>query len=266
MELIAQCQTGTVVDSELIIDAHSHMGPWYDFHIPHEGKPEMMVEVMDLCGIDLAIVCPHVGMGPDYRMANRQAHQAAADFHDRFVPFVIVNPNYGAEAAGAEIEYWQQQGQIRAFKIHPSTHQYKASDENYRPVFKYANGHGLPVLSHSWAGDSHCKPEILGQLAAEYPEASIVIAHSGSSWQMLDEATTEAKQHDNVYLDLTGSSLYYGLLEEMAWRVGADRVLFGSDNPFLDPRPGLGRVLMSKLSDDQKRQILGLNAKRVYAL
>jgi len=39
-----------------------------------------------------------------------------------------------------------------------------------------------------------------------------------------------------------------------------------TDNPFIDPRPGLGRLLMARITDDEKRQILGLNAKRVFRL
>ena len=48
--------------------------------------------------------------------------------------------------------------------------------------------------------------------------------------------------------------------------VGADRILFGTDLPFLDPRPQLGRVAFAKISDDEKRLVLGLNAARVLGI
>ncbi len=50
----------------------------------------------------------------------------------------------------------------------------------------------------------------------------------------------------------------------MVARVGADRILWGTDNPFIDPRPGLGRMLCAEVSDEDKRKMLGLNAKRLY--
>ncbi len=52
---------------------------------------------------------------------------------------------------------------------------------------------------------------------------------------------------------------------EMVRRVGAERILWGTDI-FIDPRPALGRLLMARLSDEDKRLILGLNAKRIFRL
>ncbi len=52
----------------------------------------------------------------------------------------------------------------------------------------------------------------------------------------------------------------------MVHEAGADRVLFGTDLPFLDPRPQLGRVAFAKISDDEKRLILGLNASRIFGI
>ena len=47
---------------------------------------------------------------------------------------------------------------------------------------------------------------------------------------------------------------------------GAARVLFGSDIPLMDPRPQLGKILTADISHDDKRQILGDNARRLLHL
>jgi len=260
------CRSGTVLTDELIIDAHAHMGPWLNFHIADQGSPASMVKTMDACGVDVTIISPHICIGPEYRLGNRHAYEAAAEFPGRLIPFVTVNPNYPIAEIEDEIAHWESNGGITAFKLHPSLHQYKASGEGYFPVYEYANAHKLPILSHSWAGDPLGGASTLGGLAEKYPNAAFIIGHSASSWQVLDEASREANAHNNVYLDLTGSRLIRGLLEDAVQRVGADRVLFGTDNPFIDPRPGLGRVLMADLSDDDKRLILGLNAKQLFRL
>ena len=98
------------------------------------------------------------------------------------------------------------------------------------------------------------------------PNVAFIIGHSASGWPMIDESCTEAKRRENVHLDLTGSILVYMAIETMVNRVGADRILFGTDIPFIDAAPGLGRVLMARLSDDEKRKILGLNAKAIFGL
>jgi predicted TIM-barrel fold metal-dependent hydrolase len=45
---------------------------------------------------------------------------------------------------------------------------------------------------------------------------------------------------------------------------GADRVLSGSDIPFVDPRGQLGRVAFARLPDDALRLVLGANARRLW--
>jgi uncharacterized protein len=264
--LAERCRGGDALLDVFVVDAHCHMGPWQAFHVPENGSPASMVHAMDRLGVDVAVASPHIGIGPDYREGNRQVMAAAERFPGRIVPYVTINPNYPFAEIEAEIRHWDTHGGIRAFKLHPALHNRKATDEHYAPLFEYADAKRLPVLAHSWAGDPLGGPAVLGELAARYPKTRILIGHSASSWQMVEEASAAAFQHPNLYLDLTGSGLIYGLLEDMVGRVGAGRILLGTDMPFIDPRPGLGRVLMSGLSETDKRLILGENARKVFGL
>ena len=47
---------------------------------------------------------------------------------------------------------------------------------------------------------------------------------------------------------------------------GADRVLFGSDTPLMDPRPQLGKIITAQISDEAKRLALGGNAARILGI
>jgi len=259
------CRLGRALDGELVIDAHAHMGPWHNFHIPHNSA-RGMVERLDQLGIDSCVASPHVAIGPCYREGNRQVMAAADEFPTRVVPYVTINPNYPEAEVREEIEHWHALGRIRAFKIHPACHSYKVDGPGYAPMFEYAREHALPVLSHSWAGDSLGGASLLSRLAGEMPTVTFLVGHAASSWAMIDEACQEAREKDNVILDLTGSQLLYGALEAMVERVGAEKIVFGSDIPFIDPAPGLGRVLMARITDDDKRKVLGLNAKRIFRL
>jgi predicted TIM-barrel fold metal-dependent hydrolase len=177
---------------------------------------------------------------------------------------VTINPNFPEAEIREEIDHWHRLGRLRCFKIHPSCHSYKVDGPGYGPMFEYAREHSTPILSHSWAGDAQGGVSLLGRLSEQMPNVAFLIGHAASSWSMIDEACEEAKRRENVFLDLTGSPLLYQALETMVARAGADRVLFGTDIPFIDPAPGLGRVLMSRLSDDDKRKVLGLNARRLF--
>lgn len=257
-------QLGEILKDELIIDAHCHMDPWYNFHIPEQGTPASMVHAMDLIGIDISIIAPHICIGPDYCQGNRDAFAASKQFPGRLIPFVTINPNYPLDEIEAEIEYWEKNGRIVGFKFHPSCHQADACHQNYYPVFEYAQAHQLPILSHNWTGAPVKGKDTLHGLAELFPRATFIIGHAASGWSTIDLNCDIARAHPNVMLDTTGSMMLYDAIPEMVRRVGAERVIWGTDNPFIDPRPGLGRILLARFSDDEKRLILGLNARRLF--
>jgi len=256
---------GEILKDELIIDAHAHMGVWYNFHIPENGTPASMVHSMDLVGINTSIVAPHICIGPCYLEGNRAAFQAAKDFPGRILPFVTVNPNYPESEVIAEIQHWEQEG-IIGFKLHPQCHNADACHRNYYPVFEYCQERGLPILSHNWTGAPVNGKETLYGLAEMFPRITFIVGHALSGWGPLDTNCAAAKTLPNVMLDTTGSLLTYDAIPEAVRRVGAERIIWGTDNPFIDPRPGLGRMLMARITDDEKRLIMGLNAKRVFRL
>lgn len=252
------------MEDAFICDAHAHMGPYFNFLVNEDGSPEAMVRSMDLLGIDVSIVSPHIAITCDYREGNRHAYEAAEQFPGRIVPFVVVNPNYPTAEIEAEIARWDAQG-IVGFKFHASLHGTDTMNDGYAPAYEYADEHSLPILSHSWSGSGGA-PKVIETLAERYANIQFVNAHSSSGWDVIDASCELAEQFDRVWLDLTGSRLVYGGLERMVARVGADRILWGTDNPFIDPRPGLGRVLAADLSEDEKRKILGGNARALYQL
>ena len=57
-----------------------------------------------------------------------------------------------------------------------------------------------------------------------------------------------------------------GLVEMLVGGVGADRLLFGTDLPFLDCRMQIGRMAFSALDDQQLTQVLAGNARRLFGI
>ena len=51
-------------------------------------------------------------------------------------------------------------------------------------------------------------------------------------------------------------------IEFFVKEVGSERVTFGTDNPFIDPRPQIGRVGLADISSDEKLNIFGRNIRR----
>lgn len=254
---------GKALERETVVDCHGHLGPWFAFNVPM-GSARGMVATMDRLGIGRVVVSAHASIGPDYVLGNELAEQAAAYYPGRIYAYVGVNPNYPADQMQAELENCLSKPAFVGIKMHPDVHRYPVGGEGYRVAWEYAHARGLPVLSHVWHGSSFSAPGMFRELAGNYGGAKVILGHSGGSPEGHEECARVAKEFPNVYLDTCGSQHYYGSLERLVSAVGAERILFGTDLPFIDPRPQLGRVLFSTISDDDKRLILGLNALRLF--
>ena len=261
-DIKALVQNGVPLTNEVVIDSHCHMGFWANFNVPR-GDAAGMVAAMDRLGIKACVAAHHSSIGPDFRFGNDEVLKAMADFPGRIYGYATVNPNYPDEMAG-EIKRCISAGMV-GIKLHPDMHKVAVDDDRYRPAWEYANERGLPVLSHT--GTNGKNPiRTFEKLAEAYPNAKVILGHAGFGSEGANQSIEAGKKFPNIYPEITGSVIVYGTLERMVRELGADRVLFGTDLPFLDPRPQIGRVAFAKISDDEKRLILGLNAARLFRI
>jgi predicted TIM-barrel fold metal-dependent hydrolase len=259
-------RSGQRLEGELIIDCHTHMGPWYNFNVPGDPWAEGMIAVMDSCGIRQSICAPHVAIANNYIWGNRIIEEVMTRHPARFAGYCTVNPNYPASEIEAELERSITHGPLCAIKMHPVTHAYPADGPGYRPAWAFANEHRLPALVHTWESDPLCHPMMFVKIGREFPNVPILLGHTGGPVGGNDQAIEAASQWRNLYCDLTASLSPCGMLERLVARVGADRVLFGTDQPFIDCRAKIGFIAFARISDDDKRKILGLNTKQLFRL
>jgi predicted TIM-barrel fold metal-dependent hydrolase len=94
----------------------------------------------------------------------------------------------------------------------------------------------------------------------------LVLGHAGGRYNGHLAATKLAKQYPNVRVDTPGDCHAYRLIEWLVAQVGVERILFGNDMNWIDPRTHLGRVYDADITLEEKRLILGENACRLYKL
>jgi predicted TIM-barrel fold metal-dependent hydrolase len=70
-------------------------------------------------------------------------------------------------------------------------------------------------------------------------------------------------RYPNVDAQLTFTNVTNGVIEYLVDRCGADRVMFGTDTPMRDPRPQVGWLVFTRLSEPQKRLVFGENFRRL---
>lgn len=249
------------MNNPLIIDAHLHIGKVNNFFSSGYSTEEL-VNSMDRLGISKGCVSSMYAIGPDASKGNQEIVEAVRKYPDRLVGMLCVNPSYKEEVE-EQINIHMASGCFQQFKLHPFLHGTDSHHENYEPVYVYAQEHRASILIHTW-GERDVS--VFSEVASKFREAIFIVGHAGGDIKGIQRAVMEAKKHDNIVLDITSTWNYDGAIEFMVNQVGADRVIFGSDAVFNSQSAALGRVLYSRLTDNEKEKVLGLNMKRILSL
>jgi predicted TIM-barrel fold metal-dependent hydrolase len=239
------------------MDCHGHIGVHPDFPA-YQADADAMVAVMDQLNIERLAVTSTLACYNDCPRGNAEIEAVLRRHPERFFGYVTVNPNPPGQAV-AELERWAGFHRPPLIKLHPGLHKYPVHGEHYKPIWDYANQHEAVVLVHTWDSDPNCGPLLFPSIARAHPKARILLGHSGVTWRGIMQAMEAAEAAPNLFLDLASSQHHRPILEKCARRVGAERILFGSDMPFLEASMTLAHVLTAKISDAEKEKILRTN-------
>ena len=253
----------------MIIDAHCHLGVSPQFFVPDPSLATML-RLMDRIGIERAIAAPMPSLLGQAELGWREGLQAYRESRGRILLYAVFDPLSPAsrEFVGQSLEEPAAVG----IKIHPSLSQCPADDDRWRPVWELAAAKQVPILTHSWCisdynpTQRHSQPAQFARYVREFPGVSLILGHSGGRYEGHLAAAALARQWANVYLDLSGDCYGLGLVEYLVAEVGADRILFGSDLTWVDPRTQLGMVLEAEISDSDKACILRDNALKLFRI
>ncbi len=149
---------------------------------------------------------------------------------ERIRTYITVNPNDTAHAL-EEISRCAERGAV-GVKLAASR---RADDPLLDPIATAAERRHFPILHHiwqhrtrEWPGQEISDGADLGRLALRHPAVPFILAHIGGGGDY--RHTFAAVAHiPNVYLDLSGSGVDRGMLDDAVRAVGARRILWGSD-------------------------------------
>jgi predicted TIM-barrel fold metal-dependent hydrolase len=279
-----------------VTDAHIHVGPMDRLHpaireqfARGEGNawqrmlsiaedPDRMIAFLDEEGIERAVLihypAPEVmGFGDevnDWVVRFSRAHPK------RLIPVGGVHPRATGDPRG-DVEKLVERG-VRMLKIHPP-HQLVAPNA-YRDggdapalatIYETCQRLRLPVLIHTGtsvfkgARNKYADPLLVDDVAVDFPELTIVLAHGGRPFWM-PQVFFLMRRFPNVHLDISGIPPkklleYFPRIEEIA-----GRTMFGSDWPSMgveSVRKNADDLRSLPISDAAKAAILGGTSERL---
>ncbi|WP_328995103.1 amidohydrolase family protein [Kribbella sp. NBC_01245] len=212
------------------------------------------------------------------RIGNEEIAASCAEYPDVLIPFASVDPWKG-QAGAREVRRLVESYGVRGFKFHPGLQGFAPNDRMAYPMYEVIQELGVPALFHTGqtgigAGVpggggirlKYCDPLLIDDVAVDFPELRIIMAHPSFPWQ--DVALAIATHKPYVFIDLSGWSPKYfpPQLVRYANSLLQDKVLFGSDYPVITPDRWLADFEQLDLKPDVRRKILKDNAALLLGL
>jgi predicted TIM-barrel fold metal-dependent hydrolase len=168
---------------------------------------------------------------------------------------------------------------LLGFHMHPIMGRYAVNDRRLWPLWELIDslrapamidvgttGMGAGMAGGHGAIIRHAHPSAIDELAANFPNLTIVAAHPG--WPWVDEMTAVALHKGNVYWELSGWAPKYfpeGLKRDVRGRL-RDKIMFGSDYPSI-PYERLFREWGELgYADEVLEKVFHANAERVLGV
>ena len=262
----------------LVVDAHTHAFPdalasraiahlerRANVHAALDGSAGALVASMDRAGIARSIVCSVATGTAQFEPILRWC---AAIASPRLIPFPSVHP--AARDPAGEVRRVAEAG-FRGVKLHPEYQDFHVDDAALEPLYRALEECGLVALFHAghdigFPDSDRAAPARFLSVHRAFPRLALVASHLGGFRRWSEVA--EHLLGSAIWLDTsyTLGHIPAPLLGEILHGHRPDRLLFGSDSPWVDQSAALAGVRGLGLTPELEERILGGNARELLGL
>jgi predicted TIM-barrel fold metal-dependent hydrolase len=260
--ILGLAKEGKPLKNTLVIDSHAHIGHDHAegigfIHMPYSDAAGMF-DRAKLMGIDAMCISGFLAVWTDYEEGNEIVWRAMERYPRFYHGYASLQPQYVKDWKKEFRKYYGRYHMEGMKPYHPRTG-LPYNHQAWTPWYEYGNRMRSYCLIHP-------SPNMVAEvndLAEKYPDISFILAHSGASFHDARLAIEVAVKHPNVFLEITLTAVTYRVIEFMVHHLGADRVLFGTDQPMRDPIPQFGWMAYTHCSYEDKRKMFGLNMRKI---
>lgn len=243
----------------MIVDGHVHIGKSTRLQIDMDGAG--LVRIADAMGVDKLCCTDLTALFYDMHEGNRLLYEEMRRFPDRILGYASLHSTRFGQESLDEIRRCREVYGMRGLKIY-STPEMSIAESAMIPIMELCAQLKMPILAHT-------TPAECEYLLSRVPQVQFIMAHAGGQpfahgdW---NRAIMVAEKFPNLYLDTACSTVDTGFVEACVRALGADRVIFGTDVPLLDPWPQLAKVKETRLKDAERALLLGGNILRLMGV
>ncbi len=252
-------------------DCFATLGPRQRMEPGEQFTREHVLESMDRCGIDCALVAATLAVRYDSMWANQWLLEQVAPYRERLFPMWTAMPHQMGEfPAPDKFVAMANTAGVRAVRLYPRTQCYSTAPSTLGPLMKALAKAKMPVFIHfdqfsSGEAESASSFACLDLFLKTYRANRIVVL--GMGWSDFRYVWPLLENHKNWAMEF--SSFQANMAPEvMVKRFGAGRFLFGSDSPSKSPGAaraffdwtGLSQAQVKKITHGNLCEFLGMQA------
>lgn len=240
------------------------------------GTLDALLSELDASQVAAAVVHAEYEDGADAAQLNDAVASLVEKFPDRFagvgtIDLPIASPTRAARqvATIADLD-------LVGVNIQPAFFGMDIDDRRLYPAYARAEELGLVVALHTGINYSrlhpmrHERPELLDQVACDFPDLRLMACHAG--WPWVAEYCAVARRHPTVHLEFGGLAPRYVGRAGAGWdvlfaylpRLLQNQVLFGTDWPVMSHARAITEWRDLGLPEEALERLMGRNARRLF--
>jgi len=247
----------------MIVDCDSHFSPFRK--LPISINAEEWNDQMAEAGVDKAICWMMQQHLDEPQQSNKYVYDNSKKFA-RIVPFGWIMLPQGLQKTLDEVKRCLEEYGFYGIKINGSQNHHNIDSEESLKVIDMVAKAGKIVAFHCGAeAPEFTDPARAARIAKLYPELRIIMVHMGGVIEpdMSEKVIEAAKTSPNMML--VGSAIPIQRVANGIRKLGADRILFGSDTPYHGrTREKLDeyREMLKEFDAKTSELVLGENGKK----
>jgi len=233
-----------------IIDANTCFGfyPYRDV----ASSVENLLSNMEIWKISRALAVSMKGIFYDYIEGNAET-LAVCKNNKSLIPVATIDPRKTCDFEG-EIQKCMESG-FKVMRLFPEYQAWNTAEVPFRKLLKVINRHQIPLIIN----------ESPSKLYDFTEETTVPIVFLNSHYYRLYETLAVFEDRSNFYAEAR-HLISPDAVEVFVERIGADRLVFGSNNPLEYTGSAICRINEAEISEQDKASIFGSNIKRIMQL
>jgi predicted TIM-barrel fold metal-dependent hydrolase len=251
--------------SRLYIDCHASIGKHGPTDVRIPWRKETLLDDMQHIGIHASLVYHWLAREYDPVFGNRALMEEIAD-NDRLIPTWVLLPHHTGEMPpGPQIVAGMEQAGVRAARMFPRRHHFRFNESVCGELFAALEKARIPLLLEIgiYGEDQQVTFDEVDDLCERHPDLPVILLKS--RWESTRDIVPLMQRHTNTFIEFSSFQIHYGM-EYMAEKVGAERLLLGTEWPFKSPGAARSFVDYCELSEADKALVAGGNLARLLRL